>query len=472
MKRLITLCFVCLLFAVLVFEARAEIKLPSIFSDNMVLQQQSEVAVWGWAKPNAVVTITGSWDRKSCNAKSDAQGYWRVKITTPAAGFTPYTLTVSGDGKAVTLRNILIGEVWVCSGQSNMAMTMSGCPDEPVAGGPEAIVSSTNTGIRCFTVARIAKVTPQDDCSGTWDIANPQTTPDFTATGYFFGRMINQVLNVPVGLINASSGGTSIQTWMTPHSLKDFPEIPIPAPDADISIPYHIPTAHYNAMIHPVEGYGIRGAIWYQGESNRSEPALYVKLFDAMVREWRQLWGVGEFPFYYCQIAPYNYGGGLNSGYIREAQAKGMTTTPNTGMAVLMDAESSHTIHPAKKRDAGERMALWALAKTYGMEKMHYRSPELKTFEIEGRVAIVTFDLGAYPGLTTYGKEIQNFRIAGKDKQFYPAKAAHVGNKVYLFSPFVTEPVAVRYCFDDTSATELFTVEGNLPVSSFRTDEW
>ena len=470
MKTKFKFLVLLVLFAVFAVEASADVKLPAIFSDNMVLQQQSQVAVWGWAKPNTSVSVTGSWDKKTYNAKSDATGYWRVKIATPAAGFTPCTLTVS-DGKAITVGNILIGEVWVCSGQSNMQMPMSGLPDEPVDGGPEAIASSTNPGIRCFTVGRVSKAKPQNDCTGEWEIAGPQTTPGFTATGYFFARLINQALNVPVGLVHTSWGGTRIEAWMTPNSLKDIPEKPIPASDADIKST-STPTVLYNAMIHPVAGYGIHGAIWYQGESNHEEPALYVKMFDAMVREWRTLWGMGEFPFYYCQIAPYNYGGGTNSGYIREAQAKGMTTTPNTGMAVLMDAESVNCIHPPKKRDAGERMALWALAKTYGMEGMHYRSPEFKSLEIEGRVVVVTFDMNAYPGLTAYGKEIRNFQIAGGDKRFYPAKAAYSGNKVYIFSPYVAEPVALRYCWDDTSATELFTVEGNLPVSSFRTDEW
>lgn len=191
-----------------------------------------------------------------------------------------------------------------------------------------------------------------------------------------------------------------------------------------------------------------------------------------MVRTWRDIWGLGEFPFYYCQLAPYRYGGGRNSGYIREAQAKGMLT-PNTGMAVLMDAESPNCIHPTKKKDAGERMALWALAKTYGMEKMHYRSPEVKSVTIEGRVVIIEFDMfGSSSGLTTKGKELHNFKVAGDNKRFYEAKAALLGTKVYVFSPHVSEPVAVRYCFDNVSATELFTVEGNLPVSSFRTDEW
>ena len=471
MKKFITLCLSGLLFAVFMFDANADIKLPAIFSDHMVLQQQSQVAIWGWAKPNAAVSITCSWNKKSYNVKSDAKGYWQVKIETPTAGFTPYTLTVS-DGKAVIIRNILIGEVWVCSGQSNMEMPMKGYSNQPIEGGPEAIASSANPGIRCFTVTKASKAAPQEDCTGAWEIAAPNTTPRFTAAGYFFGRLLNQSLNVPVGLIHTSWGGSHIEAWMTSNALKDISQKPVPATDADIRVQNAAPTVLFNGMIHPVLGYGIRGAIWYQGESNRDEPALYVKLFDAMVREWRALWGMGEFPFYYCQIAPYDYGGGTNSGYIREAQSKGMVTTPNTGMAVLMDAESVDCIHPPKKRDAGERMALWALAKTYGMDGMHYRSPELKSLEIEGRVAILTFDMESGPGLTTYGKEILNFRIAGENKQFYPAKAAYAGNKVYVFSPAVPKPVAVRYCWDDTSGTELFTVEGNLPVSSFRTDEW
>ena len=471
MKRIVNLYFVSVCCAVFAFCAHAEIKLPAIFSDNMVLQQQSQVDIWGWAKPNANVSVTSSWNKKTYNIRSDAKGYWRTKIATPAAGFTPYSLIIS-DGKAITLNNILIGEVWICSGQSNMEMPMKGFRNEPIQGGPEAIAWSTNPGLRCFTVSKASKSAPQDDCTGSWQIANPQTTPDFTATGYFFGRLINQSLNVPVGLIHTSWGGSKIEAWMTPNALKDIPGKPIPASDADIKVQNGTPTVLFNGMIQPVLGYGIRGAIWYQGESNRDEPDLYVKMFDAMVREWRNLWGMGEFPFYYCQIAPYFYGGGVNSGYIREAQAKGMTTTPNTGMAVLMDAESVNSIHPPKKRDAGERMALWALAKTYGLEKTHYRSPEMRSFEIEGRVAVITFDMNGSPGLTTHGKEIRNFQIAGSDKRFYPAKADYLGNRVYVFSPSVAAPVAVRYCWDDVSATELFTSEGDLPVSSFRTDDW
>lgn len=471
MKRILNLSLAILLFAVFfTAQAGAEVKLPAVFGDNMVLQQQSEVAVWGWAKPNTSVSVTGSWNKKSYSARSDAKGYWKVKIPTPAASYTPYTLTVS-DGKAVSLKNILIGEVWLCSGQSNMEMPMKGFNGQPIEGGPDAIATSHNKGIRCFTVKLASKSAPQDDCEGTWEVAGPETTPNFTATGYFFGRLLNNALDVPIGLIHSSWGGSRIEAWMSPASLKDIPEKVIPQSDAEIKIPNGSPAVLYNAMLHPLVGYGMRGAIWYQGESNRDEPALYVKMFDNMVRGWRDLWGLGEFPFYYCQIAPFVYGDNLNSAYLREAQAKGMLT-PNTGMAVLTDAESPYCIHPPKKKDAGERLALWALAKTYGMEKMHYRSPEVKSFETDGRVAIVTFDYTGSSGLTSHDKEITKFAIAGADKRFFPAKAALANDRVYLFSPYVAQPVAVRYCFDDASATEIFTVEGNLPLSSFRTDDW
>ncbi|GHV27368.1 9-O-acetylesterase [Bacteroidia bacterium] len=453
------------------FPTKAEVKLPAVFSDNMVLQQQSQTAIWGWAKANTNVKVTGSWNGKSYTVQSDSKGYWKVKILTPAAGFTPYRLTVS-DGKAVVLHNVLIGEVWLCSGQSNMEMPMKGFGGQPIAGGPEAIAHSSNPGIRCFTAARASTVTPQDDCSGTWEVANPQTVPNFTATGYFFARLINQTLNVPVGLLSINWGGSRIEAWMTPAALKDIPGKPLPATDADNKVQNGTPTVLYNGMLHPVVGYGIRGAIWYQGESNREEPALYVQLFDNMVREWRNSWGVGEFPFYYCQIAPFNYNDTHNSVYLREAQSKGLAT-PNTGMAVLMDADSPNCIHPPKKKDAGERLALWALAKTYGMEKMHYRSPEYKSFTTEGHLAILTFEMfDSKNGLTAFGKDIRNFVIAGENKRFYPATAVTGGNKVYVFSPSVAKPVAVRYCWDNTSATEIFSTEGNLPVASFRTDEW
>lgn len=471
MKKTFKTVWICLLFiTILTFHAKADVKLPAIFGDNMVLQQQSQVAIWGWAQPNATVKVTNSWDKKSYSAKSDANGYWKLKVQTPAASFTPYTLTIS-DNKTITLKNILIGEVWVCSGQSNMEMPVKGFSDQqPIDGGPEAILRSTNPGIRLFTVQRAAKLDPQTDCVGSWQQASLESVPDFSATAYFFGRLLNEVLDIPIGLIHTSWGGSRIEAWMNPSSLKDFPEKIIPAPNSEIRSPTSTPTVLYNGMINPIIGFGMRGVIWYQGESNKDEPNLYINMFTNMLQDWRNSWGIGEFPFYYCQIAPYNYGG-LSSAWFRDAQSKCMAI-PNTGMAVLMDSDSPNGIHPPKKKDAGERLALWALAKTYGMEKVMYKSPEVKKVDISGSVVTLTFDV-PNSGITAYGKEILGFQIAGANKRFYPAKAAIVStDKVYVFSPMVPEPVAVRYCFTDAASAELFSIGNRLPVSSFRTDDW
>lgn len=469
MKKIYLSCMICAIIA-LSFTIRAEITLPEIFANNMILQQQSDVAIWGWAKPNATVKVTTSWNKKSYSTKSDHQGYWNLKVSTPVASYTPYEVTIS-DGKEVKLTNILIGEVWLCSGQSNMEMPMRGFQGQPIKGGPEAIVTSRNPALRFFKVKKASTLHPNDTCKGVWVESNIQTLPDLSATAYFFGRMLQNNLDIPVGLIHSAWGGSRIEAWMTPLSLQDFPEKKIPTKEEEIRSQSWTPTLLYNGMIHPLVGYGIRGAIWYQGESNRNEPGTYAQLFENMVTEWRRLWNIGNFPFYYCQIAPYDYGIADNSAYLREAQAKGMKI-PNTGMAVLMDSESAGCIHPAKKKEAGERLVLWALARTYHQENIHYRSPEVKSVDIVGRMVTLTFGLPNHPGLTSYDNEIKNFRIAGKDKQFHPTKAAVLGNKVFVFSPNVEEPVAIRYCFDNTSASEIFSVEGNLPISSFRTDEW
>lgn len=244
-----------------ILQANAEIKLPAVISDNMVLQQKSSVSLWGWAKMNSQVKLRTSWNGKSYAVQSDAAGYWRIQVATPEANYTPYSITIS-DGKAVVLKNILIGEVWLCSGQSNMEMPMKGFNNQPIEGGPEAIVFSRNPGIRCFTLERASTLTPQDHCIGSWETACPETVPNFTATGYYFARLINQALNVPVGLVHSSWGGSSIESWMTPASLKNIPEKHIPVTDADIKTLNKTPTTLYNGMIHPILGYGIRGAIW------------------------------------------------------------------------------------------------------------------------------------------------------------------------------------------------------------------
>jgi sialate O-acetylesterase len=447
--------------------AYADIKMPAMFCDNMVVQQQSEVAIWGWAKAKAAVRVTCSWNNKTYKVGSDENGKWKTLIQTPKAGFTAYFITIS-DGKSITINNVLAGEVWLCSGQSNMEMPMKGYKNQHIANGVEDIQNSTNNNIRLFTLKRNATTTPQEDSEGNWSIADPETVAEFSATAYYFGRKLFKTLNIPIGLINSSRGGSCIETWMTPDALKDFPNIKIPTVDETVSR-IHTPTVLYNAMIYPIQGYGIKGAIWYQGEANVNNYKDYEQMFAKMIGEWRRLWSIGDFPFYYVQIAPYKRNG-TNAAYLREAQMKSQQI-PNTGMAVVMDADSPDCIHPPKKRDAGERLALWALAKDYG-QKLPYKSPSVANVQIQGQVATLLFDGDKSTGLTTYGKEIKGFSVAGQNKRFYPAVASLNGNKVVVVSAMVDQPVSVRYAFDDTSGSEIFSVNGNLPVSSFRTDDW
>ena len=237
--------FIMFMLVLSVLFLQAEIKMPAVFGDNMVLQQQTEVAIWGWAKVHSSVKVTTSWNNKSYSTRADKEGYWEVMVKTPAASFTPYKVTVS-DGQKITLNNVLIGEVWLCSGQSNMEMPMSGWTGQPIANGPEDIINSTNFGIRCFTMERASKATPQTMCQGNWEVADVGTTPRFTATGYYFGRLLNKVLNVPIGLIHTSWGGSRIEAWMTPASLKNIPEKKIPKTDTEIKIENGSPTVLYN----------------------------------------------------------------------------------------------------------------------------------------------------------------------------------------------------------------------------------
>ena len=273
------------LLAIFTFSLYAEVKLPAIFSDNMVLQQQTDVAVWGKATANSNVTVKTSWNGKSWSVRSDKDGNWKIKVSTPAAG-GPYSVTIS-DGKALTLKNVMIGEVWVCSGQSNMEMPMKGYRNQPITGGNEAIATSLNNNIRLITVPKLASLTPVDDFKGAWKVAEPESVVDFSATAYFFGLMLNKTLNVPIGLICTAWGGTRIEPWINEAGIKNFDWVKLPDKTAPVqgTLSPQTPTVLFNAMINPIAGYGIRGAIWYQGESNRLEPVQYQKLMPGSGRQ-------------------------------------------------------------------------------------------------------------------------------------------------------------------------------------------
>jgi sialate O-acetylesterase len=470
MKKISSILFTLLLLSIITSGSLfAEIKLPAIFGDNMVLQRQTDAAIWGKAAINSTVRVTTSWNNKTYTTRAGSGGEWKLKVATPSAG-GPFTITLT-DGKALKLQNVMIGEVWVCSGQSNMAMPMKGYFNQPVLGSNEYIASSANPSIRLFTVTKVVSLTAKDDFTGSWMNCTPETVSEFSATAYYFGLMLNKALNIPIGLINTSWGGTRIEPWISENGIKKFDWVKLPDKNQQGNISQQTPTVLYNAMINPMAGYGIRGAIWYQGESNRNEPDKYLQLLPALAEDWRTVWGVEKLPFYYVQIAPFDYGPtGVNSAFLREAQLKAARVDPNLGMACIMDAGEKDNIHPANKAAAGNRLAFLALSKTYGLKGFAASGPELKEMKTEGTIVRLTFD-NAVNGLTSFGKDLSCFEIAGANQRFYPAEAFIAGSGITLFSPMVPAPVAVRYAFRDFVMGDLYNTEG-IPASSFRTDDW
>ncbi len=470
MKKVIKFSFIFLASIIFSsFSLFADVELPALFADNMVLQQQSNVAIWGKATKNTTVKIITSWNQKSYTTNVGADGKWKLKVSTPKAG-GPYDISIS-DGKATKLKNVLIGEVWLCSGQSNMEMPMKGFKNQPVIGSAEAIALSSNSQIRLFSVKRAKSLSPLADVDAKWELCEPQNVSEFSSTAYFFGLMLNRSLKVPIGLINSSWGGTRIEPWMSEMGIKNFDWTKTPEKTTTIDFSVQTPTVLFNGMINPLVGYGIKGVIWYQGESNRTEPQAYQKLLPGLIQNWRNLWGAGDFPFYYIQIAPYAYGKeGLNSAYLREAQLKASTSLSNVGMASILDVGEKETIHPSHKKTGADRMALLALEKSYGIKGIQAESPTLKEMKIESGVAKLYFD-NAPVGLTSFNQPLSNFEIAGADRRFYLAIAVITKEGVNVSSPSVKEPVAVRYAFKDFVVGDLFGLNG-FPVSSFRTDDW
>jgi sialate O-acetylesterase len=449
------------------FISFAKIKLPSIISNNMVLQQQSNAALWGTANKNSKVVIVTSWNKKQYESKADADGNWRTKVVTPAAG-GPFQISIS-DGEKTVLDNVLIGEVWVCSGQSNMEMTLRG-NSSPILNASEIILHADNPGLRLYKVGRASSLTPVTDTKGEWNEATSETAREYSALAFQFGQILQQKLKVPVGLILSSVGGTMIEAWMSPGSLKAFPQEKIPLSLDTVKAPYKEATALFNGMISPLTSYAIKGFIWYQGESNRHEPELYEKLFPAMVTDWRKQWSLGDIPFYYVQIAPFGSSDKTRSGpRLREAQLHAMKVIPNSGMVPAIDVGMENDIHFMDKTTLAQRLSYWALGKTYAIKGIQYYSPEFNSMKIDGNKAVLTFDHAPY--LTSYRKPLTLFEIAGNDKKFYPAKAEIKANQVIVQSDLVTRPMAVRYAYKEWVKGELYNNDG-LPASSFRTDNW
>ncbi|MGE5457307.1 MAG: sialate O-acetylesterase [Methanococcaceae archaeon] len=668
MKKLLLLLMVTIFLGRI--NAQSFIELPAIFSDNMVLQQKSLVPVWGKGPAGSAVTVKASWGA-SASAIVEKEGLWKLRIKTPKAG-GPYELNITIGDTSIIYKNVLLGEVWLCSGQSNMEMPLGGWPPkDTIWTAPQEIKTAANTGIRFFTVSKMVSDTKQFNCKGKWVECSSEEAARFSATAYFFGKKLNKDLNVPIGLINTSWGGTPIESWISGSSLseitefkpvvdnisqcreetiklnnwltghavidvknadvpnrwkaldfqdslcshKDFndakwPEMELPVvwettflgnfdgagwfrkkielpqswlnkdlvlelgpiddmdetyvngikagehmedgnwqvdrvynipatlvkdsvlfiavrivdnqggggiygkpeqmnihlkdgsakiniagawtflpvaelrdmkffvfgskneeyfsrPKLKVDLSAYMPTALYNAMISPLIPYSIKGAIWYQGESNAGAPEMYRKLFPLMINNWRQDWHSGEFPFYFVQIAPYNYGPATPSEKLREAQMMTLSVA-KTGMAVTMDIGNVNNIHPGNKRAVGERLALWALAKDYN-KKAAYSGPVYKAMKVIKDKIVISFD-HADGGLKVEERNGENnFLIAGKDGKFVKAIVKVEGKKLIVSSPGISDPAFVRYAWSNTAEATLYNKKG-LPASSFRTD--
>ena len=376
MKFLISFLFLVLSFSM---KSEAKVTLPSILGDNMVLQQQTEVELWGKARPNAVVTVKTSWNNRVYKSSSDGKGNWSLKVSTPVAG-GPYKITFN-DGELLTLQNILIGEV---------------CFDrQPVRETNDLIAKAKpSTPIRMYTTdskdgrwVRQFSKTPQEDCQGEWLENTPVNVSHISAVSYYFARYIQEVLEVPVGIVVSTWGGSKVEAWMSRESIKSFDSIDLSIldNDAELKNPTATPCVLYNAKIAPLTHFAVKGFLWYQGESNRDNAGLYQSLMPAFVTDLRAKWGRGELPFYFVQIAPFNYEGadGTSAARLREVQLQNMKDIPNSGMVTTMDAGHPVFIHPVDKETVGNRLAYWALAQTYGMKGFGYAPPVYKSMEIQ-----------------------------------------------------------------------------------------
>ncbi len=457
----------------------AQIKVASILGDNMVLQRNTTVNIWGTAKPDQKLAIETGWNRIKVKTTTDHNGKWLIKVKPPAAGGS-YAITISSSMDKITLNNVLIGEVWICSGQSNMQMPVQGFRDMPVNHSNVFIADANNDQIRLFKVSNAAASEPLDTCKGSWSVANTESVKRFSAVGYFFAKILQHQLHMPVGIVCAAWGGSRIEAWMDHETITKFP-----VEYAETKL-LKEPNSHasnlYNGMISPLINLNFKGIIWYQGESNINNCKDYAQLMTGMVGSWRKHFNIGEFPFYYVQIAPFAkypflkgiYAKKYNSALQREAQLKAMDMIPNSGMVCTLDIGDKYVIHPPEKYTVAKRLSWWALSQNYGFKGIECKSTVFDKMEVKDTLAILSFkNIGIGMGLTTFNKKVDCFEVAGADKFFHPAMMVINNNQVKVWSPDVKKPIAVRYAFSDYPITEGYLYNDfGLPVPSFRTDNW
>lgn len=480
MNTNLTKCAFTVILALTTAGASAKVSLPDIISDNAVLQQKSDAKLWGWSKPGAEVKVTPSWNNQTYTAKSDSKsGRWEISVPTPEASFTPYSIKFDDNDGAETIDNVLIGEVWFCSGQSNMEMPLRGFGVQPVEGAAEAIAySSKYPGIRMANVPKRASYTPQEKVEGKWNVSNPKNTAEFSALAYYFARSLTDLLNVPVGIINCAYGGSKVEGWIPKWKLDTYPGWDMAAEEKNKDMgEWERIGVMYNAMLKPILGYTVKGFLWNQGESNVGRHDEYPGHQKDMVEIWRDEWGQGELPFYFVELPGWNYDNpeADNAAKFRECQHKAAEILPNSGIVCTTDLVYPYEvadIHARKKKEIGERMAFMAGARTYGIEGLPHIYPSYKSVELKGDKAILSFN-NAIGGLNP-NMNLPGFEVAGEDQVFYPATATEDWNypfTITVSSDKVKDIKAVRYCFKNFAIGQLKDMYG-LPLIPFRTDNW
>ena len=465
MKKLFLLC-AFLVFTSLTSKISATIWLPPIMSSNMVLQQNSQATLWGWSDPSERFIIISSWKTTVDSVRAFNSGKWRAKISTPSAG-GPYTITIKGRRNTIVLENILIGEVWICSGQSNMEMSNT----QQIR---DELPTCANDNIRFFTVAKTTSEYPQDYAGGQWVSCNEETLRRFSAAGYFFGKKLNKDLNVPIGLIQSAWSGTPVELWEPAEVIESDPVmIEAATKIKDVTYRPNKPGLIYNAMIYPISNYTIAGTIWYQGEGNTPRAYAYEKMFTGMIGAWRKQFEQ-DFPFYYVQIAPYaSYETPYEAALLMEQQTRTLSY-PKTGMVVITDlVDNIKSQHPLDKLDVGLRLANIALAETYKqtIPAPVYLNPKYKRMDVNKDKITLYFDNAPNGFLVKGGEKPTEFYIAGNDKNFLPADVKIEKDRIVVSNKQIANPVAVRFSFTNIGMSNVFNKEG-LPIIPFRTDNW
>ena len=476
MKRI---CIFTALLLSLCISAQAKLLPSRLFSDGMVLQQNTEVKIWGKAAPGSQISVTPSWNGATYRTKTDSEGSWTVYASTPAASYKAHTVTIKGDGETIRIKDVLIGEVWFASGQSNMEMPMRGFYNCPVENALEYISAPAATEkIRMFTVPVKQSYEPLDEVDSKWQGAQPQTIPDMSATAFFFARELNEVLDVPVGIVSCAYGGARIESWTPKEILETYPDEDLSRERIEAMTHYQRPYLAYNAMFNPTKGYTAKGFIWYQGCSNVGRHEQFCERMTNMVNHWRECWNDTEakMPFYMVELAPYRNKPVTPVPYyalLREAQHKAAKVIPNCGVVVTNDLVQTYeqdNIHPANKKDVGERLAFMALNRNYGYSRISCDSPEaVKCSRMKNSCELAVELTNCHNGLSRW-MEIEGHEVAGSEGVFYPVTYAYFEwepKVLRIRSEFVHDPCEVRYGWGDFKPGNLKNVEG-LPVAPFR----